>query len=69
MPLVRIVLVTALLMAARRILADGARGLGLPGLGTLAEIVSLVVLAARDGGLSAALGARAWLSPWWSRAS
>jgi O-antigen/teichoic acid export membrane protein/O-antigen ligase len=43
-PIVRIVLVSALLIAARRILADGARGLGRPGLGTVAELVSLVTL-------------------------
>ncbi len=43
-PIVRIVLVSALLIAARRILADGARGLGQPGLGTVAELVSLVAL-------------------------
>lgn len=43
-PLVRILLVAALLLAARRILADGARGLGLPGLGTVAELVSIIVL-------------------------
>ena len=43
--LVRILLVSALLIAARRILADGARGLGLPTLGTVAEVVSLLTLA------------------------
>lgn len=43
-PLLRILLISALLVAARRVLTDGARGLGLPGLGTVAEIVSFVVL-------------------------
>lgn len=44
-PIVRIVLVSGLLIAARRILSDGARGLGHPTLGTVAEVVSLVTLA------------------------
>ena len=44
-PIARIVLVSAFLISVRRILSDGARGLGLPGLGTLGEIVSLVALA------------------------
>jgi O-antigen/teichoic acid export membrane protein len=43
-PIARILLVSALLIAARRILSDGARGLGLPTLGMLAEAVSLVTL-------------------------
>jgi O-antigen/teichoic acid export membrane protein/O-antigen ligase len=44
-PLVRILLVGTFFVASRRILADGARGLGFPGLGTAAEVSSLVVLA------------------------
>lgn len=43
-PIVRIVLLSALLIAARRILSDGARGLGQPGLGTVAEAVSVITL-------------------------
>jgi O-antigen/teichoic acid export membrane protein/O-antigen ligase len=42
--LVRILLLASLLVAARRVLADGARGLGMPALGTVAEVVSLVTL-------------------------
>jgi O-antigen/teichoic acid export membrane protein len=44
-PIVRIVLISSFLIAMRRILSDGARGLGLPGLGTVGEVVSLVALA------------------------
>ena len=44
-PLVRILLISSFFVACRRILADGARGLGFPGLGTAAEVSSLVVLA------------------------
>ena len=43
-PIVQVLIVGSLLMAARRILADGMNGLGHPGLGTLAEISSWVVL-------------------------
>ena len=43
-PLVRILLISSFFVACRRILADGARGLGFPGLGTAAEVSSLVVL-------------------------
>jgi O-antigen/teichoic acid export membrane protein len=40
--LARVLLIAALLISVRRVLADGARGLGLPGLGTLAEVVGWV---------------------------
>jgi O-antigen/teichoic acid export membrane protein/O-antigen ligase len=40
----RILLVGTLFMAARRVLTDGVNGLGHPGLGTLAEVVSWVLL-------------------------
>jgi O-antigen/teichoic acid export membrane protein len=38
--LARVLLIGALFISVRRVLADGARGLGLPGLGTLAELVN-----------------------------
>jgi O-antigen/teichoic acid export membrane protein len=41
----RILLVATLFMAARRVLTDGVNGLGHPGLGTLAEVTSWVLLA------------------------
>lgn len=41
-PLARILLLAALLAGVRRVLADGVRGIGHPGLGTLAEVVSWV---------------------------
>ena len=40
----RILLVNALFLAARRVLTDGAQGLGLPGLGTTAELASWLFL-------------------------
>jgi O-antigen/teichoic acid export membrane protein/O-antigen ligase len=40
----RILLLATLFMAARRVLTDGVNGLGHPGLGTLAEIASWVLL-------------------------
>lgn len=40
----RILLVSALLLSARRVLADGARGIGWPGLGTVAELSSWLAL-------------------------
>ena len=43
-PIARILIVGALFMAARRVLTDGVNGLGHPGLGTLAEVASWVVL-------------------------
>lgn len=42
--LTRLVLVAAVLVGVRRVLADGARGAGRPGLGTIAEVASTVVL-------------------------
>lgn len=42
--LARILLVGALLAGVRRVLADGARGAGRPGLGTLGEVASWVCL-------------------------
>jgi O-antigen/teichoic acid export membrane protein len=43
-PLTRILLVAALFLSARRVLADGAQGLGRPGLGTIAEVSSWIFL-------------------------
>ena len=43
-PIARILLLATLFMAARRVLTDGVDGLGRPGLGTLAEIASWVLL-------------------------
>jgi O-antigen/teichoic acid export membrane protein len=40
----RILLIGTLFMAARRVLTDGVNGLGHPGLGTLAEVASWVLL-------------------------
>lgn len=60
--LARVLLVGALLLSIRRVLADGARGLGLPGSGTVAELVgwvcvfpALAVLVPALGKLGAAL--------------
>ncbi len=43
-PIARILLLGTLFMAARRVLTDGTNGIGHPGLGTLAEVASWVVL-------------------------
>src|SRR6185369_9109730 len=43
-PIARILLVATLFMCARRVLTDGVNGLGRPGLGTIAEISSWVLL-------------------------
>jgi O-antigen/teichoic acid export membrane protein len=43
-PLTRILLIGALFLSARRVLTDGAQGLGRPGLGTVAEVSSWVFL-------------------------
>ena len=43
-PLTRILLIGALFLSARRVLTDGAQGLGKPGLGTIAEVSSWVFL-------------------------
>ncbi len=40
----RILLVGALFLSLRRVLTDGARGLGRPAIGTIAEVASWVVL-------------------------
>jgi O-antigen/teichoic acid export membrane protein len=40
----QILLVSALFLSARRVLTDTSRGIGQPGLGTLAEIVSWLSL-------------------------
>lgn len=45
-PLARVLLLAALLISIRRVLTDGARGIGQPGSGTIAEIVSWVALLA-----------------------
>ena len=42
--LTRILLVGALFLSARRVLTDGAQGLGQPGLGTIAEVSSWLFL-------------------------
>jgi O-antigen/teichoic acid export membrane protein len=43
-PVARILLVAGFLISVRRILADGARGIGRPGVSSIAELVSWVVL-------------------------
>jgi O-antigen/teichoic acid export membrane protein/O-antigen ligase len=43
-PIARVLLLATLFMCARRVLTDGVNGLGRPGLGTLAEVVSWVLL-------------------------
>jgi O-antigen/teichoic acid export membrane protein len=43
-PLTRILLIGALFLSARRVLTDGAQGLGRPGLGTIAEVSSWAFL-------------------------
>jgi PST family polysaccharide transporter len=43
-PIAQLLLVSSLFLAVRRVVIDGARGLGRAGLGTAAEIVFLVVL-------------------------
>ena len=43
-PIAQILLLATLFMAARRVLTDGTNGIGHPGLGTLAEVASWVVL-------------------------
>jgi len=61
-PIARILLVATLFMCARRVLTDGVNGLGRPGLGTIAEISSWVlliptiaVLLPREGAVGVAL--------------
>lgn len=55
--LTRILLVSALLLSARRILTDAARGAGYAGLGSVAEVVSWVVLVPSVVLLAASSGA------------
>jgi O-antigen/teichoic acid export membrane protein/O-antigen ligase len=43
-PIVRVLLLATLFMAARRVLSDGVNGLGRPGLGTISEVASWVFL-------------------------
>jgi O-antigen/teichoic acid export membrane protein len=43
-PVARVLLVGALFFSARRILAEGLKGAGYPAAGTVAEIVSLIVI-------------------------
>ena len=56
-PIARILLVATLFMCARRVLTDCVNGLGRPGLGTLAEIVSWVLLVPTIAVLLPAYGA------------
>ena len=56
--LTRILLVGALFLSARRVLTDGAQGLGRPGLGTIAEISSWVFLVPALAIFTPLLGAR-----------
>lgn len=56
--LTRILLVSALFLSARRVLTDGAAGLGRPGLGTVAEISSWGFLGVALAVLTPLLGAR-----------
>jgi O-antigen/teichoic acid export membrane protein len=56
-PLTRILLVGALLYSVRRVLIDGARGAGRPGLGSAVELVSFVTLLAGIAVLAPIFGA------------
>ena len=56
-PLMRILVVAAALTAVRRVLTEGARGLGKPELGSFAELVALVVLLPALAVFGAAWGA------------
>jgi O-antigen/teichoic acid export membrane protein len=56
--LTRILLINALCVCARRVLSDGARGAGHPALGTVAEIISWVVLGLGLIALAPLLGVR-----------
>lgn len=57
-PLTRTLLVGALFLSARRVLTDGAQGLGRPGLGTVAEISSWAFLVPALAIFTPLLGAR-----------
>lgn len=56
-PITQVLLPAALMMSLRRVLAEGVRGLGLPGIATIAEIVSWVALLAAAVPLAYAFGA------------
>jgi O-antigen/teichoic acid export membrane protein len=56
--LTRILLVSALFLSARRVLTDGASGLGRPGLGTIAEVTSWAFLVPALAIFTPLLGAR-----------
>src|SRR5262249_7021013 len=56
--LTRILLVGALFLSARRMLTDGAQGLGRPGLGTIAEVSSWGFLLPALGVFAPLWGAR-----------
>ncbi len=43
-PVARVLLIAGFLISVRRILSDGARGIGKPGVGTIAEVTSWVLL-------------------------
>jgi O-antigen/teichoic acid export membrane protein/O-antigen ligase len=43
-PIARLLLLAAFFQAARRVLTDGVNGLGYPGLGTVAEVASWIIL-------------------------
>lgn len=43
-PVARVLLIASFFLSVRRILSDGARGIGKPGVGTIAELVSWVLL-------------------------
>jgi O-antigen/teichoic acid export membrane protein len=55
--LVRILLVAALLTALRRVLTEGARGLGKPGTGSVGELVAWIALLPALAVFGAAWGA------------
>ena len=56
-PIARVLLLATLFMSARRVLTDGVNGLGRPGLGTIAEISSWVLLVPTIAVLLPAYGA------------
>ena len=57
-PVARILVLSGVIQSARRVLADGARGVGKPGLVTCAEICSWIVLAPSVALLTPSLGLR-----------
>jgi O-antigen/teichoic acid export membrane protein len=56
-PIMQILLVSALFLSARRVLTDTSRGIGQPGVGTIAEVVSWVSLIPGIAVLAPPLGA------------